>query len=145
MLAFAEACVGIGLFVSGLVLFSVTTVLYNAGLVGLAEIAILAFPGAMLGDQAGFYAGRYLGPGIHHTRFGQRYASQLQRSEQMIKRHAGGAVFIGRFIPAIRSLIPAALGISGYNTRRYLLLDTAACALWAAALAALSWISAQAL
>lgn len=142
-LAFAEACIGIGLFVSGVILFSVTTLLYNAGVLSLTEIAMLAFPGAVLGDQAGFHAGRFLGPGIHHTKFGRRYAAQIQKAEQMIKRYAGGAVFIGRFIPAIRSLIPAALGISGFESRRYFFLDIAACALWSVALAWLSWLAAQ--
>lgn len=145
VLAFVEACIGIGLFVSGLILFSVTTVLFNAGVLSLTDIALLAFPGALLGDQAGFYAGRFVGPGIHHTSFGQRHAKRIQNAEQMIKRYAGGAVFIGRFIPAIRSLIPAILGISGFDRRRYLVLDVAACALWSIALAMLSWLAAQAL
>ena len=105
---------------------------------------MLAFPGALLGDQAGFFVGRHFGPGIHETRIGQRYATQFQRAEQMISRHAGGAVFIGRFIPAIRSLIPAMLGISAFGTRRYVMLDTAACALWSIALAALTWLTSKA-
>jgi membrane-associated protein len=47
------------------------------------------------------------------------------------------AVFIGRFVPAIRSLIPATMGISGFDGRRYLLLDALACALWSTALGAI--------
>ncbi|MDO9520537.1 MAG: VTT domain-containing protein [Pseudohongiella sp.] len=141
LLAFAEACIGIGLFVSGIILFSIAALLYNSGLISLAQIAMLSFPGALLGDQLGFFAGSRLGPGIHQTRLGQRYSARLQRTEQMITRHAGGAVFIGRFIPAIRSLIPAMLGISGFDRRRYLMLDAAACALWSIALAALVSLS----
>jgi membrane-associated protein len=142
LLAFAEACIGIGLFVSGIILFSIATALYNTGVLSLLEIILLSFPGALSGDQLGFYAGRRLGPGIHHTRFGQRYSRQLQRGEQVITRHAGGAVFIGRFIPAIRSLIPAMLGISGFDRKHYLMLDVAACALWSIALAGLVRLSA---
>lgn len=145
MLAFTEACIGIGLFVSGAILFSIAIYLYVNGVSGLLEIALLSFPGALLGDQVGFFTGRQIGPGIHLTRLGKRYSVQLTRAEELIKRHAGGAVFIGRFIPAIRSLVPAMLGISGFKVKRYLLLDVAACALWSAALAGLVWLSAQAL
>lgn len=141
LLAFAEACVGIGLFVSGIFLFSAAALLYNIGAAGLVDIALLAFPGALAGDQLGFYAGRHAGPGIHQTRFGQRYAPQLQRCEQLILRHADGVVFIGRFIPAIRSLIPAMLGISGFRARRYFVLDAMACLLWAIALSTLVLLS----
>ncbi|MDP2379903.1 MAG: DedA family protein, partial [Pseudohongiella sp.] len=87
ILAFAEACIGIGLFVSGIVLFSVATLLYSTGVLSLVEISLLAFPGALLGDQAGFFVGRHFGPGIHKTRIGQRYAMQFQRAEKMISRH----------------------------------------------------------
>ena len=41
---------------------------------------------------------------------------------------------IGRFVPAIRSLIPAALGISGFRRLHYSLTDLTACAIWASAL-----------
>jgi membrane-associated protein len=144
LLAFGEACIGVGLFISGVILLSVTTVLYHADMLNLMEIAILAFTGALLGDQVGYHTGRLLGPRIHHSRFKQRYSSQFERAEQMISKHAGGAVFIGRFIPAIRSLIPAMLGISQFPIRRYIMLDSCACALWALALAGLSWLSSQA-
>ncbi|MGB1582085.1 MAG: DedA family protein, partial [Nevskiales bacterium] len=47
------------------------------------------------------------------------------------------AIFIGRFLPAIRSLVPAMLGISGFQRLRYSLLDMTACSLWALGLAAI--------
>ena len=52
----------------------------------------------------------------------------------MIRRHGPIAIFIGCFIPAIRSLVPALLGISQFNRLRYSLLDAGACFLWALAL-----------
>jgi membrane-associated protein len=42
---------------------------------------------------------------------------------------------IGRFIPAIRSIIPALTGISGFGRLRYTVFDTVACLAWVGGLA----------
>ena len=46
-------------------------------------------------------------------------------------------IFIGRFVPAIRSVLPAMIGVSGFSRRVYSLLDVLACCLWAVALGAI--------
>jgi len=134
VVAFAEACVGIGLLVSGFILVAIASLLYSSEIASLAQMLPLAFAGAMLGDHAGFYAGRWIGPGFHHTKFASKYQKGLSRAEDLIRRHGSAAIFIGRFIPAIRSLIPALLGIGAFNRLRYTVLDGLACLLWTAAL-----------
>jgi membrane-associated protein len=54
-----------------------------------------------------------------------------------VQRHGGAAIFIGRFVPAIRSLVPVLVGISGFGRLRFLLLDALACLLWALTLGAI--------
>ena len=144
-LAFAESCVGIGIFVSGALLLIATTLLYNNGIIDLYQIGILAFFGAIAGDQVGFWVGYRAGPGFHHIRLAKRYARQLAKGENMVLRHGGFAVFIGRYIPAIRSLVPALLGVAGYDRRKYVVLDILACATWAVALCLLSMLGSTAL
>ena len=134
LFAFAEACIGIGLLVSGALLVVVATVLIGAEAATVLQILPLAFAGALAGDHAGYFVGRWLGPSLHQTRPVTRYRESLMRAESMIRRRGGWAIFIGRFIPAIRSLIPAMLGISGFPLLRYVLLDVMACVLWALAL-----------
>lgn len=141
LLAFAEACIGIGLFVSGLILFGVAIALYSADILSLWQISTLGFVGAILGDHVGFYIGSHYGPKIHEFSLAKRYKIQLQKAEQLILRFGASAIFIGRFIPAIRSVLPALLGVSGFTPSRYNLLDTIACALWAVLLALLVWLS----
>jgi membrane-associated protein len=63
----------------------------------------------------------------------------------MVLRHGGFAVFIGRYIPAIRSLVPALLGVAGYDRRKYVVLDILACGTWAVALCLLSMLGSTAL
>ncbi len=137
LLAFAEACIVIGLFTSGILLLLVTAALYNNGLAKLEALLPLAFVGALLGDHAGYYIGRLLGPNFHHSSLAKKYQPNVDRSEQLIRRYGSAAIFIGRFIPAIRSVIPAMLGISGFQRLRYSLFDALACLLWTFALAAI--------
>lgn len=128
---------GVGIFVSGLILFGVATTMVEMQILSLWQITPLAFIGALLGDHTGYYLGRHFGPRLHQFRFAQRYQKQIERGERLVLRHGPGTIFIGRFIPAIRSLLPAMLGISGFAPARYSLLDTIACALWSIALAGL--------
>jgi len=138
-LAFAESCIGIGLLVSGAFLLVLSTALFSSDLASLQTIALLAMLGALLGDHAGFYAGWYLGPRLHHLRFADRHRSRIERAENLVRRYGNWVIFIGRFIPAIRSLVPAALGVSGFHRIRYSVLDAVACALWATALGGIVW------
>ncbi len=135
LLAFTESCIGIGLFVSGALLLVVSATLYNNGLAGFETILPLAFMGAMLGDHAGYYCGQVIGPRFHHYSLVRKYQSTVRKGEDLIRRHGNAAVFIGRFIPAIRSVIPALVGISGIQRLRFSLLDTLACLTWTLALA----------
>jgi membrane-associated protein len=137
LIAFAEACIGIGLFVSGIVLVSVGSLLYTNGLVSLEALVPLALLGALLGDHAGFYVGRVYGPRLLGWSALARYQKSLNSCEDLLRRYGALAIFIGRFIPAIRSLLPALIGSSGFNRLRYTLLDLLACLLWSLALGAI--------
>lgn len=128
---------GIGLLVSGVFLLAVATALYSSDLAPLTWIVPLACLGGFLGDQVGFHVGRWVGPRFHHSRVAARYRSSLDKGKAVIRKYGAAAVFIGRFVPAIRSLIPALLGISDFPRTRYLVLDVLACIFWSLALGAL--------
>lgn len=134
LIAFAEACVGIGFFVSGFILVAVASVLVSNEIATLPQILPLAFIGAFTGDHVGFYLGRSVGPRFHQSRLANKYRASVYRAEAMIRARGAWAILIGRFIPAIRSLLPAMLGISGFDRTRYSIVDAIACLLWAAGL-----------
>lgn len=136
-LAFLEACPGIGLFVSGVILLSVSTFLYVENLVSLPVIVALAFIGATLSDHLGFYLGRLGGPSLRETSFIKRRVALLDKSESSVKRYGMLAIVIGRLMTAVRSLIPMIVGINGFGRLRFTLADWLACGVWSAGLAAL--------
>lgn len=123
--------------VSGVFLLVVATAIFTSQLAAIETIMLLAFIGAFAGDHAGFYAGRWVGPRFQHSRFAARYRNSISNAELLIRKYGAATIFIGRFLPAIRSLIPAMLGLSGFDRLRYLLLDALACLLWSAALGAI--------
>ncbi len=137
LFAFLETCVGIGIFVSSLFLVSICTVLYVNGWLSLPAMAILALSGSSLGDHVGFYFGRWAGDSLHASRPVQRHAEKWARAEAFVRRYGVYAILIGRFLPAIRSIIPAMVGVSGFNRVRYSMIDLSACSLWALGLVAI--------
>jgi membrane-associated protein len=133
-IAFLEACLGIGLFISGAILLSVCTVLYTQGIATLPQMLPLAFLGATLADHSGYYAGRWIGPRFHHTQFAIKRKALLDKTEAMLVKHGEMAIIIGRLMTAIRSVVPLLTGISGVSPARYTLYDLIACTVWTAGL-----------
>ncbi len=133
-IAFLEACLGIGLFISGAILLSVCTVLYTQGIATLTQMLPLAFLGATLADHSGYYVGRWIGPGFHRTRFAMKRKALLDKTEAILVKHGEMAIVIGRLMTAIRSVVPLLTGISGLSPARYTLYDLIACTVWTAGL-----------
>ena len=136
-IAFLEASVGIGLFVSGAILLSVCTLLYSQNIVPLHQMLPLAFFGAALADHMGFFLGRWLGPSFHETRFARRHVDRLAQTERLLTKHGEVSIILGRLIPAVRSIVPLMTGISGLPVARYMRYDLIACSIWITGLGAL--------
>lgn len=133
-LAFLEACPGIGLFISGILLLATATSLVTNDVLGLTHIVLCAFSGAFIADHLGFYLGRKVGPRFHHSRFAQKQADRIVRTESLLRRFGPAAVLVGRLVPAVRSITPLMLGITGLSRQRFTWIDLLACALWSALL-----------
>ena len=134
LIAFLEATVGVGLFVSGVILLSVCTILYVEQIATLSQILSLAFCGALLGDHSGYYFGRWLGPRFYDSRFAQKRLKLLKKTEQRIIKYGNFAILFGRLITAIRSIVPMLTGVSGMTRLRYTGHDVLACMIWTAGL-----------
>ena len=137
LFAFLEACVGIGLFVSGVILLSICTLLYTQEIATLSQMIPLAFLGALAGDHSGYFLGRLIGPKFHHTKFAIRHQAKVEKADNLILNYGVYAILIGRLLPAIRSIIPLITGIGGMSKARYFRFDVLACLIWASLLGVL--------
>lgn len=60
-----------------------------------------------------------------------KFGERVQVAQQGLTRNAYNAVITGRLIPGGRTPVIVALGLSRFPVRRFILVDTIACALWA--------------
>lgn len=130
MIAFLEAFVGVGLFVSGVILLSVCTILYTEQIATLEQMLPLAFLGALLSDHSGYYIGRLMGPKFHHTAFARKRVDMLEKAEKNIVKYGPFAIFFGRFLTPIRSIVPLLTGVSGMGRIKYSAYDCVSCTVW---------------
>ncbi|WP_318766453.1 VTT domain-containing protein [Lactiplantibacillus carotarum] len=80
-------------------------------------LAILLVIAAILGDGCNFEIGKRFG---HHVLNSPRLRrlikpQYLQESQAFFKRHGSLAIFLGRFVPIIRTLVPFTAGMSAMH------------------------------
>ena len=138
--AFMESFI-LSFMVSSLILFSICVFVFNMDLLSLQVIVPVAVLGSHLGDMSGFFFGKTVGPSILGTKFMKKKEKNIRRAQRFLEKRGSYAVILGRFIPAIRSIVPFLLGISGLKAVRFYISDVVACSLWGAALAFLVIIS----
>lgn len=100
----------------------------NIGL--LVVMLILA---AILGDGCNFELGKRYGHRLLNNRFLKRLfkPSRLQMTEQFFEKHGPAAIFLGRFVPVVRTLVPFIAGMTGMRYRSFAIFNC---------LGAVSWI-----
>jgi membrane protein DedA with SNARE-associated domain len=107
----------------------------------LVIVIIAGSIGSLLGALAWYYIGKSLGAeklkrwSTKHGRWLTVSAGEIDVACAWFNRHGGKAVFIGRLIPAVRTLISIPAGIAGMPLAPFLLYSLAGTVLWTALLA----------
>jgi len=102
--------------------------------------------GSLLGVLFWYYIGKWVG-GARVRRWAQRHGRWLtiapqdvDRAEAWFRRHGGKAVFLGRLIPAIRTLISIPAGIAGMTLGPFLLFSALGTTIWTTILTMLGYL-----
>ena len=104
-------------------------------------VVIAGTLGSILGQLPIYYLGYALGQERLERwvdRYGKWFAvsgADVATAAGWFDRHGGRAVFLGRFIPAVRTLISLPAGVRRMNLGKFLLYSTVGMGVWAAALA----------
>ncbi|MFC9789121.1 DedA family protein [Rhodococcus sp. NPDC127528] len=124
-LVFTEDALLLGFFVPGETAAIVGGVVASQTHAQLWLMIVLVVTAAVLGDTVGFGIGRRVGPRILQLPFltGRR---RLDGAQELLRRHGGPAVFVGRFVAFIRTVMPPLAGISGMSYRRFLAFNSVA-------------------
>lgn len=88
-----------------------------------AMIAVVVMA-ALLGDTVGYGVGRGVGPRI--LRLPWLSGSRVGGAQDLLRRRGGPAVFFGRFVAVVRTVMPPLAGIGGMPYRRFLAFNAAA-------------------
>jgi membrane protein DedA with SNARE-associated domain/membrane-associated phospholipid phosphatase len=126
---------GEALFIIGMVVPS-TVVLVGAGtLVGLGKldpwpIFIWTVLGAIAGDAISYWIGHFYKDRIKAVWPFNRYRTLVDRGEAYFLRHGGKSVFIGRFVPGVKAIVPGIAGMVGMPAGRFTFINVTSAIAW---------------
>lgn len=126
-----ETSVLIGLIVPGdtIVLVSSTGVTTVLEFIFMVVAVVL---GALVGESIGFAIGRFFGPKLRASWLGQRIGEQRwKKTDRLVKKRGGIAVFVSRFLPVFHSVVPMTAGMTAMPYRTFMAWTAPACIIWA--------------
>jgi len=130
---FAESGLLVGFFLPGDSLLFLAGALVASRVIGLPIwlLGLGVFVAAVVGDQVGYSIGRRLGPRLF-SRPNSRLFSQANadHARQFFDTHGSGAVILARFVPVVRTFVPAVAGIAHMPRRRFSTYNVLGAAAW---------------
>ena len=130
-LAFLENSAFVGLIVPGEAVVLVGGALAQRGAVGVVPLSLVVFAGAVAGDSVGYTVGRRLMPRLVGSRaMGRLGAARLRTATHYMHRRGSRAVFFGRFVALVRTIVPLLAGASRMSYRRFLFWNAAGALVW---------------
>jgi membrane-associated protein len=139
LLPAGETALLLGLVIPGELVVVVAGILAASGGVPLAAVMAAAVVGAIAGDSIGFVVGRRL-----RTTISRRFsAKQWNRAQEWLRRRGMPAIFLARFTPFLRSVMPPVAGAARIKYRVFLLGSVPAGILWGAGSVLLGYYAAR--
>ena len=104
-------------------------VLSHTGDMNLYLAILVAALGGFTGDQIYFYLGKINKKWVLKELKAHR--RKFARAKLLLRKYGGWVIFIQRFIYGMRTIIPMAIGISGYDPKKYALINLISAFVWA--------------
>jgi undecaprenyl-diphosphatase len=140
-----EASTLIGIILPGESTILLGGVLASYGKVSIWAVLLAASAGAIAGDSVGYWIGSRWGERKMKSRLGRFIGERRwEKARQHMRRKGFGTIVLGRFPPAVRSLVPLVAGIARMPYGRFLLGNVLGGIAWAASSAALGYFAADA-
>ena len=119
----------LGTFFEGETILVLAGFLAFRGYMDINLVVVVAFFGSYAGDQLWYFLGRKHGRKLLARK--PRWQMMGDRALEHIRRHPDIWVLSFRFVYGLRTVMPVAIGLSGYPPGRYLLLNGIGAAIWA--------------
>ncbi|MEH2511722.1 membrane protein DedA with SNARE-associated domain [Nitrobacteraceae bacterium AZCC 1564] len=132
--ALLEAVPIAGSFIPGSTVIVALSALVPSGNLKLAPILVAAITGALLGDGLAYWLGRRAERDILSAWPLSKYPAVVSESETFFHRYGTFAVFLARFVPPVRAVVPIIAGALSMTAFRFFAAMIPAVLLWAPAM-----------
>ena len=119
---------------SGLVMAGL---LSHTGDMNLFLAIFIAGLGGFAGDQLYFYIGRFNTSYVHRKLKQQK--RKLALAHLLLKKHGWPIIFLQRYLYGLRTIIPIAIGLTGYSAKKYALINLIAAWCWSSVIILPVW------
>lgn len=121
MAALLETTLGIGLFLPGSTLLLLLGALAAGSHLDFGGLWLFAVVGAVLGDNLNYWLGQRYGGQWSRNGIWFLTPEFFEKSHRFFDRNGPKSVFLGRFIPSIKEVVPFIAGTVGMRYRTFLL------------------------
>jgi undecaprenyl-diphosphatase len=138
---FLENSAMLGLVVPGETILIIAAFYAAQGELNIVYIMIVAFVGAVMGDNVGYYIGRRGGhPFIKkYGKYFLIHEKRLIATERYFEKHGGKTIFIARFTSFLRALAALTAGVCRMEYRLFFWYDLSGAIIWSVVISLLGY------
>lgn len=118
--ALLETTIGIGLFLPGSLLILLLGAFSARGYLDIGDLILFAVLGAIIGDNINYFLGRKYGNKWLKIGFWFLKFKHIEKAKYLMDAHGAKSVFLGRFIPGVKEVVPFIAGSVNMNKRTFM-------------------------
>ncbi|NPA55103.1 MAG: DedA family protein [Epsilonproteobacteria bacterium] len=104
-------------------------ILSHTGDMNLPTAILVAGLGGFVGDQIWYYVGRY-NKSYVHKEF-KAHKRKFAKARLLLRKYGMWLIFVQRFLYGLRTIIPIAIGVSGYDNKKFAIVNFFSAFIWA--------------
>ena len=118
--ALLETTIGIGLILPGSTIILFLGALSARGYLDVGDLIWFSVLGAIIGDNVNYYLGRKYGTKWLKGGFWLLKANHIEKAKYFMDAHGAKSIFLGRFIPSVKEVVPFIAGSVKMNKRTFM-------------------------
>ncbi len=128
--ALLETTIGVGLFLPGSTVILLLGAFSAHGYFDLSALLWSAVAGAVLGDNVNYLLGRRYGSYWLKRKIWFINRGHVEKAKRFMDSHGAKSIFLGRFIPSVKEIVPFIAGTIKMNRRIFLFWNTLGAVGW---------------
>ncbi len=130
IISFFESFAFIGEFVPGAVFMAGSGYIASKGIINIYIAIFIASIGAIFADISSFFLALWFYEDIKDKSIVTKNEGLLKKGEEFFKKHGGKSVFFGRFVGALRPIVPFLAGVFKMKKRVFMFWAITSGILW---------------